>query len=78
VFNVGSGEAISIADLARRVIDELDPSLSVQIAQTPIAGEPRLQYVPDVTRAETSLGLRPLIGLREAIRRTAAWHRLQS
>ena len=78
IFNVGSGEAISIGELARLVIEELDPSLSVEIAQTPNAGEPRLQYVPDVKRAENSLGLRPLIGLREAIRRTAAWHRLQS
>ena len=78
VFNAGSGEAISIADLARVVIEELDASLGVGIAQAPADGEPRLQYVPDVTRAETRLGLRPLIGLREAIRRTAAWHRLQS
>ena len=78
VFNVGSGEAISVGDLARLVIEELDPSLSVEIAQTPSADEPRLQYVPDVKRAEASLGLRPLIGLREAVRRTAAWHRLQS
>jgi dTDP-glucose 4,6-dehydratase len=78
VFNVGSGEAISIGDLARLVIEELDPSLSVEIAQAPIAGGVRHQYVPDVTRAEPLLGLRPFIGLREAIRRTAAWHRLQS
>jgi dTDP-glucose 4,6-dehydratase len=78
VFNVGSGEAISIGDLARLVIDELDSSLSVQIAQKPNPREPKLQYVPDVARVEACLGLRPLIGLREAIRRTAAWHRLQS
>jgi dTDP-glucose 4,6-dehydratase len=78
VFNVGSGEAISIADLANLVVEELNPSLSVRIAQKAVEGEPRLQYVPDVTRAEAQLGLRPLIGLREAIQRTAAWHRLQS
>ncbi|MGB7549129.1 MAG: NAD-dependent epimerase/dehydratase family protein [Terracidiphilus sp.] len=75
VFNVGSGEAISIRDLAQAVIEELDPSLRVEIARKPIAGEPLLQYVPDVQRAATYLDLRPIIGLREAIRRTAAWHR---
>jgi nucleoside-diphosphate-sugar epimerase len=75
VFNVGSGEAISIRDLAQVVVDELDPSLKVEVAKAAIAGEPRLQYVPDVHRAENSLGLRQTIGLREAIRRTAAWHR---
>lgn len=75
VFNVGSADAISIRDLAQAVVEELDPSLKVEIAKVPIASEPRLQYVPDVRRAENRLGLRQTIGLREAIRRTAAWHR---
>jgi nucleoside-diphosphate-sugar epimerase len=75
VFNVGSGEAISIRDLAQVVVEELDPSLKVEVAKAPIAGESRLQYVPDVHGAENCLGLRQTIGLREAIRRTAAWHR---
>jgi dTDP-glucose 4,6-dehydratase len=75
VFNVGSAEAISIRDLAHVVVEELDPSLKVEVANAPVSGEPRLQYVPDVRRAENNLGLRPTIGLREAIRRTAAWHR---
>lgn len=75
VFNVGSAEAISIRDLAQVVVEELDPTLKVEVANAPIAGEPRLQYVPDVRLAESSLGLRQTIGLREAIQRTAAWHR---
>jgi nucleoside-diphosphate-sugar epimerase len=75
VFNVGSGEAISIRDLAQVVVEELDASLKVEVAKEPITGEPRLQYVPDVHSAENSLGLRQTIGLREAIRRTAAWLR---
>jgi nucleoside-diphosphate-sugar epimerase len=50
----------------------------VQIARQPDEDAPRQQYVPDVTRAEARLGLHPIIGLREAIRRTAAWHRQQS
>jgi dTDP-glucose 4,6-dehydratase len=75
VFNVGSGEAIGIRDLAQVVVEELDPSLKVEVAQAPIPGEPRLQYVPDVCRADDCLGLRQSIALREAIRRTAAWYR---
>jgi dTDP-glucose 4,6-dehydratase len=77
VFNVGSGEAISIGDLARLVVEELNPALEVKIALEPVEDAPRQQYVPDVTRVEARLGLKPLIELREAIRRTAAWHRLQ-
>ena len=75
VYNVGSAEAISIRDLAREVIEELDPSLKVEIAGQANAGSPLLQYVPDVKRAEAEVGLRQTIGLRDAIRRTAAWHR---
>ena len=75
VFNVGSEEAISIRDLAQVVVEELDPRLEVTVAETPTAGAPRLQYVPDVSNADDCLGLRQSIGLREAIRRTAAWYR---
>jgi len=73
--NVGSGEAISIAGLARLVVEEVNPSLKVEIAQTPIAGAPRAQYVPNVEKAESVFGLRPAISLREAVRRTADWYR---
>ena len=72
--NVGSGEAVSICDLAQMVIDELNPNLEIEIARKPAPGVPRLQYVPDVSRAQAWFGLQQRIGLREAIRRTANWH----
>ena len=75
VLNVGSGEAISIRDLAQEVIDELSPSLKVEFANNAVAGEQRPQYVPDVRKAESELGLRPTVCLRDAIRRTAEWYR---
>lgn len=78
VYNVGSGAAISIRDLAGEVVAELDPSLKVEIAQNAVAGAPLKQYVPDVSKAELQLGLRQTIGLREAIRRTADWYRRNS
>ncbi|MFZ0747363.1 MAG: NAD-dependent epimerase/dehydratase family protein [Terracidiphilus sp.] len=74
-YNVGSGHAISIRELAREVVQELNPSLQVEIAGNPSKDGPLFQYVPDVQRAEVQLGLRQTIELREAIRRTAAWHR---
>lgn len=73
--NVVSGDAISIRDLAQVVVEELAPSPRVEVARVPLAGEPRFQYVPDIHSAERCLGLRHTIGLRKAIRRTAAWHR---
>jgi dTDP-glucose 4,6-dehydratase len=75
VFNVGSGDAISIRDLALAVIDELDPSLKLEIASERATGTPLEQYVPDVKKAEARLGLLQTFGLRETIRRTADWYR---
>jgi nucleoside-diphosphate-sugar epimerase len=75
VLNVGSDQAITIRELAQEVIDELNPRLRVEVAIQPKLGEQRPQYVPDIRKAGTQLGLRPIVGLREAIRRTADWYR---
>ncbi|HEU5350888.1 MAG TPA: NAD-dependent epimerase/dehydratase family protein [Terracidiphilus sp.] len=74
-FNVGSDEAVSIAELARTVAEEVNPRCAVEIATVAVPAAAKQQYVPSVEKAERVLGLRAWIGLREAIRRTAAWHR---
>lgn len=75
IYNVGSGDAISIRDLAREVVEELNPSLGIEIAQQGASGAHRQQYVPNVSKAKSECGLWQTIGLRQAIRRTADWHR---
>lgn len=75
VFNVGSGEAISIRDLARVVVEELNPTLRVEVEGNSVLDARQVRYVPDVHKAEVELGLREQVTLREAIRRTAAWYR---
>lgn len=71
--NVGSGEEISIADLAAAVTSALNPALKVVIASKTKIVERQPRYVPDVRKAREVLGLVPLIGLEDAIRRTAQW-----
>ena len=75
VLNVGSGDAISIRALAQEVIDELNPTLKIEVGKAPEPGQQLVQYVPNVREAEVALGLKQYIGLREAIRRTANWYR---
>jgi nucleoside-diphosphate-sugar epimerase len=75
VINVGSSQALSIADVAREVAKALNRELKVDIAEKPTPGAQLLQYVPDVRRAESLYGLRQIIELQEGIRRTADWHR---
>jgi dTDP-glucose 4,6-dehydratase len=74
-YNVGSDEAISIADLAYRVRDLLAPSAEVRVAQKPIPGALPQRYVPDVGRAKNELGLKINVSLDEAISRTVAFCR---
>jgi len=74
-FNVGSEEAISIADLARTVVATLYPGIPINIAKQPSSGNPLQQYVPSTQNAQRHLNLRPTVNLLEAIRRTAAWHK---
>ena len=72
--NVGSDQAVSIAQLAHRVQTLLAPGAEVIILQEPKADVQATRYVPSIERAR-ALGLETWIDLDEAILRTAAWHR---
>ncbi|HEY7306757.1 MAG TPA: NAD-dependent epimerase/dehydratase family protein [Bryobacteraceae bacterium] len=74
-YNVGSGDDLTIASLARTVVDNTVPGARIEIARHPMPGEPPSRYVPSVERARTELGLAPLIPLDEAIRRMYRWNR---
>jgi SAM-dependent methyltransferase len=73
-YNVGSEEAISIAQLANAVpaaIERLSPPTSTEAAHPHAFVHSR--YVPSTERARTELALLQWVPLDEAIRRTAAW-----
>ena len=73
-YNVGSEEAVSIAELAATTASLFRPQPAVVVARRPAPGVPAERYVPDCRRVREELGLRPTIGLAEALRRTAVWH----
>jgi nucleoside-diphosphate-sugar epimerase len=70
-YNVGSEEAVSIADLARRTAQVLGGP-GVDILGRPDPGWNPGRYVPDTGAIRRDLGLTPTIPLDDAIRRTAA------
>ena len=75
-YNVGSDDAMSIAQVAGTVRAALEVRAPVQVARLPSpAGQPASRYVPDISRARHELGLRPHIDLAEGVRRTARWVR---
>ena len=73
-INVGSGNDISILELAQTVAKTLDPETQIRVAQTAVPGAAPLRYVPSVERAREQLGLSETVGLEECIRRTANWY----
>ena len=73
-YNVGSEEAVSIADLAQAVADCFEPRPEVHILGSPTPGKPAERYVPSTHRARSELGLQQNIDLTEGIRRTIAYH----
>lgn len=73
-INVGSEEDLSIREIAQKVATVLNPATAIHVAGVPVPGAAPSRYVPAVGRAKELLGLRQIVGLDEAIRRTAAWH----
>lgn len=70
-YNVGSDQAISLAELAREVAATTYGS-AVEIAHAPGPAE---RYVPEIQRARTELGLNVLIPLSQALSQTVEWAR---
>jgi dTDP-glucose 4,6-dehydratase len=71
-YNVGSDDALTIADLADRV-NYVVGGRGVELAGA--ASDPTDRYVPDTTRLRSELKFTPTISLDVAIARTAAWYR---
>lgn len=74
-YNVGSSQALTIAETAAEVARAIGPDTIISIAQKPTPGQPALRYVPNINRATSELQLDQWTPLDDAIRRTAAWHR---
>lgn len=69
-YNLGSEEAVSIADLARRTATVLGGP-GVDVLGKPDPGWNPGRYVPSTAAIRRDLGVRATVGLDEAIRRTA-------
>ena len=71
-YNVGSEEAITIAELARKVANCFQNSPEVQIATEAVLDKSPDRYVPSTKRAQDELGLGHIVGLETALERTIA------
>jgi len=73
IYNVGSEESVSIAELADRIARLLRaPGVEILGQQDP--GWNPGRYVPSTEKIRNELGVAPTVGLDEAIVRTARWN----
>lgn len=73
IYNVGSSEDVSIAELAHLVSGLVPSGPEVRILGSP--GGTVDRYLPSIRKAEEELGLEVRVGLREALERTLAYYR---
>jgi nucleoside-diphosphate-sugar epimerase len=80
-YNVGSEEAVSIAELAGRVADVMGSERpdckrpQITLAKQPVPGAAAARYVPSCRRCRDELLLVPTVSLDEAIARTMRFAR---
>jgi dTDP-glucose 4,6-dehydratase len=74
-YNVGSESFISISDLASLVLRAGEAPGRIHIAAKAEPGKPARRYVPSTKLARTELGLKEIVPLDLAIRKTMDWHK---
>jgi dTDP-glucose 4,6-dehydratase len=74
IYNLGSNEVVSVADLANLVRDLIAPDKRVRILGKADPSHARNRYVPDIRKARSEFGLDVTIPLAESIRRASKAH----
>jgi dTDP-glucose 4,6-dehydratase len=73
-YNVGSSQAVTIAELARQTAAACESAPDVLIAQAAQPARETHRYVPATDRVRDELGLSPRVSLSDAIDRTLRWN----
>jgi len=76
VFNVGTGHAITVAEVAEVLAASLQKRIAPQFLQTFRSGDIR-HCVADITRIGKTLGYRPKVAFADGMSRLSAWIRNQ-
>lgn len=73
-FNIGTGHATSVRDLAALVSRLFDGKAREPVFRGPRKQQPAIKYL-DAAKAHRQLGWSPTVGLEEGLRETIAWYR---
>lgn len=73
-YNVGSDQAVTMAELAAIVANVFTPKPTIKISQARSLASPAERYVPHIQRAQEELQLSAKTNLIQAITATVQWH----
>ena len=73
IFNLCSGEGVSLAELARRVLVLMDNPIRLKLGALPYRPGQMWRMVGDNTQAREALNWQPTTSLEEGLRRTIDW-----
>ncbi len=73
--NVAAGEEVAIRDLVRMIAELTETRAPIEIGALPYRPTEIWRMYADSTRARQLLGWRPVVDLREGLRRTVRWFR---
>ena len=74
IYNVGSAEAVSIVDLANKVVALSSSNAKINICSSQDVTKVPSRYVPSTTKAKSMLSLAQTIDLKTAIMKTIEWN----
>jgi len=75
VFNLGSGTAIPVRDIAERIRDLIDPDLPLGLGKIAYPDNPVMLLQADISRLRDATGWRPVMTLDDGLRATVDWFR---
>jgi nucleoside-diphosphate-sugar epimerase len=76
-YNVGSPQAVTLARLAEVIAGNFTVRPQVLLGVSSDRHLRRSKFVPNVSLAQNTLGLKPAMDLDSAIRRTILWHQMR-
>jgi dTDP-D-glucose 4,6-dehydratase len=77
VYNIGSGQAVSLCSIVEQLRDLVDPSLPLGIGDIPYRPDQVMHLEADISRLQQATGWSPQFTLAEGLQRTVAWYKAQ-